>query len=160
MCAEVDSSSFGSILIIGYGNSLRSDDAAGRQVAEAIAQQQWPGVQSLSLHQLTPELAEALSQAEAAIFVDAIASQSLNIAVQSLEPATINANWSHAADPRSLLALAQALYGTAPPAWWVLIPGVNFALGETLSTVTQAAILEAISIIEQLVNSISKIIES
>ena len=148
------------ILILGYGNSLRSDDAAGRQVAEAIAQQQWPGVQSLSLHQLTPELAEILSQVQAAIFVDAIASPASQIAVQPLEPAKMSVNWSHSAEPRSLLALAQALYGTAPPAWWVLIPGVNFALGEVLSTVTQAGVFQAISTIEQMVNSISKTLES
>ena len=142
------------ILILGYGNSLRSDDAAGRQVAETIAQLQWQGVQSLSLHQLTPELAEVLSQAQAAIFVDAIASEALTITVEPLEPAAVSANWSHSADPRSLLALAQALYGKAPPAWWVLIPGVNFALGEALSTVTEVGVLQAIEAIKQLVGSI------
>lgn len=146
--------SFPTILILGYGNSLRSDDAAGRQVAEKIAQQQWQNVQSLSLHQLTPELAETLSQAQAVIFVDVIASQALTITVEPLEPTAISNNWSHAADPRSLLALAQTLYGKAPPAWWVLIPGVNFAIGEALSKVTQAGVLEAIKAIKQLVDSI------
>jgi hydrogenase maturation protease len=59
------------VLIIGYGNSLRSDDAAGIKVAETIATWQLPHVRSLAVHQLTPELAAELAAVELVIFVDA-----------------------------------------------------------------------------------------
>jgi hydrogenase maturation protease len=139
------------ILILGYGNSLRSDDGAGRRVAEKIAQQQWEGVLSLSLHQLTPELAEELSQARAAIFVDAIASDTAKVSVKTLKPEEIGGDFSHFTDPSSLLALAQALYGKAPPAWWVLVPGINFAMGEILSAVAEVGVAEAVAVVEQLI---------
>jgi hydrogenase maturation protease len=142
------------ILILGYGNSLRGDDGAGRKVAEKIAQQQWQGVLSLSLHQLTPELVENLSQARAAIFVDAIASDTGKVSIQTLKPGGMRVNFSHFTDPPALLALAQALYGNTPPAWWVLVPGINFELGEAFSAVTETAIAEAVGAIEQLIKNI------
>ena len=58
------------ILVIGYGNTLRSDDGAGQRVAELVAEWKLPNVRSLPVHQLTPELAEPISQAELVIFVD------------------------------------------------------------------------------------------
>ena len=59
------------ILVIGYGNDLRSDDAVGQKVANAIAAWKLPQVTSLCVHQLTPELASFLATAELAIFIDA-----------------------------------------------------------------------------------------
>ncbi|MGB7620863.1 MAG: hydrogenase maturation protease, partial [Terriglobia bacterium] len=58
------------ILVIGYGNTLRGDDGAGPRVAEMIARR-FPQVDSLVLHELQPELAEAVSGYEEVIFVDA-----------------------------------------------------------------------------------------
>ncbi len=58
------------VIAIGYGNSLRSDDGAGQKVAEIIASWQLPDVQSISVHQLTPELAAPIAEAELAIFID------------------------------------------------------------------------------------------
>lgn len=148
---------FSPILIFGYGNSLRSDDGAGRKVAENIAQEQWEGVLSLSLHQLTPELAEGLSQARAAIFVDAIVSGAAKVRVKPLKLGEIGSNFSHFTEPPSLLALAQALYGRMPPAWEVFVPGINFEMGEVFSEVTEAGIAEAIGAIERLISSISRL---
>lgn len=69
------------VLLIGYGNDLRSDDAAGLRVSDAIAQGAAPfgsiaswrlaNVSTFCVHQLTPELAEILAKADIAIFVDA-----------------------------------------------------------------------------------------
>jgi hydrogenase maturation protease len=63
-----------SILVIGYGNSLRSDDEAGCRVADLVASWELPYVRSLTVHQLTPELAEPIAQSELTIFVDACVS--------------------------------------------------------------------------------------
>src|SRR5690242_2835552 len=60
-----------SFVVIGYGNDIRGDDAAGPLAARAVAAWGAPGVRALAAHQLTPELAEALAAAELAIFVDA-----------------------------------------------------------------------------------------
>ena len=55
------------ILVIGYGSQLRSDDAVGPRVVEAVADLQLEGVQTLIRHQLTPELSEIISTARAVI---------------------------------------------------------------------------------------------
>ena len=58
-------------LVIGYGNELRRDDGLGPQAARAVAGWGMPGVLALSCHQLTPELAEIVADAEEALFIDA-----------------------------------------------------------------------------------------
>lgn len=130
-------------LIIGYGNTLRSDDGIGPRVAEAIAAWRLPNVRAIALHQLTPELAESLASAEVAIFVDArvgdpTAPGHANVTFESIaatdaDPAEAIAPSEHTSDPRRLLALTKRIYGRCPQAWLVSIPGVNFELGETLS---------------------------
>ena len=52
-----------SILVIGYGNTLRRDDAVGCLIADEVACWQRPGVRSMSVAQLTPELAAELAAA-------------------------------------------------------------------------------------------------
>jgi hypothetical protein len=61
----------GDVLVVGYGSDLRGDDAAGRHAADAVAGRALPGVRVLSLPQLLPEVADDLSRADLAIFVDA-----------------------------------------------------------------------------------------
>jgi hydrogenase maturation protease len=58
-------------LVIGYGNSLRGDDGVGPLVAEQVAEWNLPDVRSLSVHQLTPELASEMALAKTVIFIDA-----------------------------------------------------------------------------------------
>jgi hydrogenase maturation protease len=129
----------GPILVIGYGNVLRGDDAVGPQVAAAVARWGLPDVQALAVHQLTPELAEPLAAARLAVFVDARPARAGGaVNVQQLRPADSPATLGHTCDPHVLLALARALYGGHPPAWWVTLPGTNFELGEGLSPAATA----------------------
>lgn len=140
------------VLVIGYGNSLRSDDGAGRKVAEILAQQQRTDLRCLSIHQLTPELATEIAQARAVIFADAIASEATAITVHSFQPTPSEAiDFGHTSNPQSLLALTQYLYQKRPPAWWVLIPGRNFEFGEQLSASAERFVADACREIEQLI---------
>lgn len=152
------------ILIIGYGNTLRSDDGAGQRVAELVAEWKLPNVRSLPVHQLTPELAEPISQAELVIFVDAYpATPEQGLQVHQLcdyppypplergELESEGLNIGHTGDPRSLLALTEFVYKNAPPAWWILIPAVNFEFGEDFSPETAQGITDALAQIQQIV---------
>ena len=146
------------ILVIGYGNTLRSDDGVGYRVAEAIAEQVEQGelspVRSLSVHQLTPELADDIAQAERVIFVDAAAPDALplsDVQVTSVTPALPESQLGHSQDVRSLLHLAQQLYGRVPQADWLLVPAEQFDFGETFSAKTQRGFDQAIAIIRQLI---------
>ena len=142
------------IVIIGYGNTLRSDDGVGQIVATEIESWKLPSVKSHSLHQLTPELADILAQSSYAIFIDACPATEIGETIQiyPLEPIDSN-NFSlgHISNPRSLLALTQALYSYTPPACAIAIPAVNFDLGETLSPIAKLGITQALQKIQNLI---------
>ena len=143
-------------LVIGYGNTLRSDDGAGQRVAEKIAQWELPEVRSLAVHQLTPELAEDISQADAVIFIDAVATNSENsisVQIQELQAADDDTSLGHICNPRSLLSVTQILYGKTIKAYWVLIPAVNFDFGEEFSSLTQRGIDIALKQVKQLIRT-------
>ncbi|MGD1701194.1 hydrogenase maturation protease [Dapis sp. BLCC M229] len=159
------------ILIIGYGNTLRSDDGAGQRVAELVAEWNLQNVRSLPVHQLTPELAEPISQAELVIFVDAYpatSEQGLQVHQLCTPPSSHSSpspssphtllqresqglNIGHTVDPRSLLALSQFLYNNAPAAWWILVPAVNFEFGESFSPKTTENIQYSLAQIRQII---------
>jgi len=140
------------ILIIGYGNELRGDDGIGPRVTEAIAAANHPGVRVRAVCQLVPELAMELAEARMAIFVDAIADPdriTVELAPVGAEGIT---NWcTHTADPRTLLALARSVYGRAPEAWWLMVPGLNFDLGEGLSSVAEEGVRQAVAHVKGLI---------
>ena len=142
------------ILIIGYGNTLRGDDGAGQKIAEMVSEWGIEEVRSLPVHQLTPELADPISTAKLAIFVDAYPdADSQGFQVRRLEGEGSGGigSTTHNCDPRSLLQMAKFLYGSAPPAWWLLIPAVNFDFGEEFSAITQQGVAEALSKIKELI---------
>jgi hydrogenase maturation protease len=140
-------------LVIGYGNTLRSDDGVGAKVAAAVAELALPGVVALVRHQLTPELAEPISEARAVVFVDAAADASTEVQVRSLEPGSGAQLMAHAADPRTLLALAKRLFGRCPPAWWLTIPVENLGFGEELSPLARRGYQIALDKIRALAGS-------
>ena len=141
-------------LVIGIGNCLRSDDGAGIRVAEAL-EAQATGLQVLVCDQLTPELAEPISQARAVLFIDAQMSDASGPTAQAtggahpqpLEASTHGDPSGHALTPPRLLALSAALYGPCPPAWQLLIPGEQWQVGDQLSAHTAAACRNALPVV-------------
>lgn len=154
-----------SILVIGYGNTLRSDDGVGYRFAEEVEQWQMQGVRSLPVHQLTPELAHDIAQSDVVWLVDAIAPDALpetlsdscspyaQPIVQPLLPTPDDQPLGHSLTGRSLLALAQILYQRTPTAYWMLIPCQTFEFGETLSALTEAGLQQALSIFHDFVTN-------
>ena len=123
-----------SILVIGYGNTLRGDDAVGQHLARAVSSWNVPGLTALAAHQLTSDLADSLSSTKLAIFVDArLAADGDFVELHRLEPVPFEGLAAHGSNPRALLSLALAVYGRHAPAWLVSVPGVDFSLREELS---------------------------
>ena len=146
-------------LVIGYGNSLRSDDGIGIRVAEIVSSWQLPEINSLALAQLTPEIAADLSKVDLVIFVDACSTTDTNtVKLSNLKPANQTQIRSHLSNPQALLSLTQTLYGKCPQAWALLVPGVNFQIGDRLSAVAETGIDRALIQIKNLVteNSCTK----
>jgi Ni,Fe-hydrogenase maturation factor len=152
------------ILVIGYGNPLRGDDGFGSLAASYVEERQIPGVEVIVSHQLNPEMATSLSNSSYAIFLDAVASTP-TCATQAPvggrgedEPGTLRAtpvehcdlssSGMHHFEPGNLLALAQAIYGHAPPATLITATARSFHHGPEISAeVRQAAakVAEAIA---------------
>lgn len=135
------------ILIVGYGNDLRSDDGAGRVVAARIEEMDLPGVAVRSQSQLTPELALHVTHAELVIFVDA----DVNRRGMALLPVQAGErgppSMSHHTDPAALLLLARDLGREPPNAYTVSIPATNLELGFDLSSTTATAVEKAVDAI-------------
>ncbi|MDJ0737601.1 MAG: hydrogenase maturation protease [Nostocaceae cyanobacterium] len=144
-------------LVIGYGNTLRSDDGVGQIVATKVEEWGLGNITSLAVHQLTPELAELLARVQMVIFVDvyiADGGENQGLQVYRLE-VDGNSQMGHTANPRSLLGLTEKVYRVVPESWWIVIPGVNFEFGEQLSDVAESGVSVALSEIYKLVNSSS-----
>jgi hydrogenase maturation protease len=133
-----------STLIIGYGNTLRGDDGVGARVAEAVAALQLPGVRTLVCPQLSPEHADPIAQVRRVIFVDAAVDAPRKVQLRPLKPADTSQLMAHAADPRTLLALARDVFGRAPEAWLLTIPAETMDFGETLSPFARRGMEQAV----------------
>ena len=142
------------ILVIGYGNDLRGDDAAGQRAAAEIGTWRLPGVQVLTLHQLAPEVADSLASSARAIFLDAhpVADGSA-VRVRRLRAAIGAPHIAHTCDPQALLDLAQTAFGHAPEAWWITIPAADFAFGAPLSRLTEHGVADALTAVRPLLES-------
>jgi hydrogenase maturation protease len=130
------------LLVIGYGNELRRDDAAGLRAARAVAAWRLPGVAGVAAHQLTPEFAELIGAAERVIFVDA--GQGDVVRTRPMEPGRTAQVLGHIWEPRALLALAEALYGHRPEAWLITLPAPELGFGEGLSAAAEHGLAEAL----------------
>jgi hydrogenase maturation protease len=123
------------VLVIGYGNALRGDDAMGLIAAERLG--------GMAVHQLTPELAERIAQVESVIFLDADTTiPPGEISATAVQPA--EGTLDHHATPAGLLRLAQTVYGATPAAWLIAMGGESFELKEGLSAAAARAVDRAV----------------
>jgi hydrogenase maturation protease len=144
------------VLLIGYGNVLRGDDALGPMAVERLRHlltESLQNVELLSCHQLAPELAERLAQCDRAIFVDAEAcGEPGTVGVRRLSPAAANVpSLTHHVHPAALLALARELYGRAPEALLVTGAAATFDSRESLSEPGYKALHEICRIVPHLI---------
>lgn len=122
------------ILLFGYGNPSRGDDALGYLFIEAIEQRALPQVECLTDMQLQVEHITDLVGREKIIFIDADASCAAPFVFEPLIAQQDCSYTSHAMTPAALLHAYREVYGIAPPPAYVLrIRGYEFELGQELS---------------------------
>jgi len=140
------------VLIIAYGNPLRSDDGVGWIVAEELRRRlALPEVEVLQLQQLLPEVAESLSHADAVIFVDASCDgEPGELRCRPVTPPPAKVQFTHQLSPAELLGLAGQLYGATPQAFCVTLTGHCFEHGEELSESVAARLPTLATTVEQL----------
>ena len=130
------------VLVVGYGNPMRSDDGVGWRVAlELLRTNSSPHVEILACHQLTPELVEPVSLAETVLFIDCARSGDAGaVRCEPVQPQPSAASFTHDLTPSALLALGSELYGACPKAFLLSIPGENYEPGESLSDAVRSQI--------------------
>jgi hydrogenase maturation protease len=140
--------------VIGRGNTMRGDDGAGPRVVEALARRGLAGVETLAVHQLTPELAERIAGVDRVVFVDARLATRPDEACawMPLEPARGGPSDGHVCTPGALLALAEWLFGRRPEARELTIPGLDMGFGESLSAPTDRECTAAVEQIASLLH--------
>jgi hydrogenase maturation protease len=138
------------LLVIGYGNTLRRDDGVGPRVADMVEDLRLAGVRTISCPQLTPELADPLSQAGAAVFVDVAADPADRVRMRRLDASGSSQVLAHASDPQTLLALSRDVFGRAPDAWMLTVPAEDLAFGEQLSPTARRGVAGAVRAIRAL----------
>jgi hydrogenase maturation protease len=144
------------ILVVGYGNTLRGDDAFGPVVAdrlrEAVVSDR---VVVLTRHQLTPELASDVAACERVVFIDAsVEGPAGQVNCRSISKELSGAgHLVHTLDPARLLALAHLVYGRLPSAFLITVGGMDFDLGERrLSPPVAAAVEPALQRVRELID--------
>jgi hydrogenase maturation protease len=149
------------VLVVGYGNPLRSDDGVGPTVAERLAADpRLAGVEVRAEHQLTPELAMDASRVSLLVLVDAADGVPAgDVVVRDLAPwgrggiagdgqagrvEESGPPLTHHVDPASLVALADALWGSAPRTVIVGVGPASLELGDALTPEIEAAVPRAV----------------
>jgi hydrogenase maturation protease len=154
-------------LVIGYGNTLRGDDGVGPLVTEQVDTWNLRNVRSLSVHQLTPELAADIAQVETVFFIDAwqitnaqsppslgdlggeckavaTSPTSAQPSIERIFPSIPLTILDHAWSPSALLLLTETLYDAYPVAYRILIPAIQFDYGEALSAIANDGLIWSI----------------
>jgi hydrogenase maturation protease len=144
----------GDVLVIGYGNTLRTDDGVGRLAAERLADDpRLDGVKVIGRHQLTPELALDVSQVDLVVFVDASRDPPAGVVTVAPMERTgrQDVGWSHHLDPPSLLDLTGELYGRVPDAVLVSVGVESVLLGDRMSPMVEASLPGLVDAVARLI---------
>ena len=146
------------VLIVAYGNPLRSDDGIAWRAADALAPKfSESDVEIFRLHQLTPELADTVRNFGTVIFVDAASCDASHdepgaIRLEEIRGGTSEpARFSHVLSPKKVLDLALQLYGASPRVFVITVTGENFGHGDSLSSSVASALPELVARIEYLI---------
>jgi hydrogenase maturation protease len=121
------------ILVFGWGNPSRGDDALGPLLIERIEAMNLPGVECLTDFQLQVEHALDLKGRQRVLFVDASV-DAATIATTRIEPHRDATFSSHAMSPQSVLQTYVDIERSPPPPSWLLAIGArSFELGDPLT---------------------------
>lgn len=144
------------VVVVGYGNALRTDDGLGWYAADRLASDpRLTGVTVLQRRQLMPELALDISTAVLVVLVDA--SHGLppgTVAVTQVERASeATTTWSHHLSPPSVVALAHELYGRAANVFLARCGVESCEMGDRLSPAVATALPQLVDAVVELIAS-------
>ena len=143
------------VLVFGYGNLSRGDDALGPLLLEYV--ESHCGLENIEVlrdFQLQIEHALDLENRSLVLFVDASVSCVNTFDFAVLEPARDESYTTHAMSPAAVLDVYQSIKKQTPPPCFLLsIKAEKFELGEGLSTHAENNLGEACLFVERLLQN-------
>ena len=134
-------------LVIGFGNTLRTDDGAGIWTAERLSALLIPGVVVECTHQLSLDLLEDFASYDRIVFIDA-AIDGKDVVLEPVGKPDVEVPPSaHHLTPADLLKTYSDLYGRQLDAYFCTIRGEEFEFGMELSRGTAMRAESALSLI-------------
>ena len=133
------------VLVFGYGNLSRGDDALGPLLLEYVESRcNLAGIEILSDFQLQIEHALDLENRSLVLFVDASVSCGGAFDFARLEAAMDKSYTTHTMSPAAVLAVYLSIKKqTPPPSFLLSIKAEKFELGESLSTLAENNLVQA-----------------
>lgn len=142
------------VLVICIGNTLRCDDGFAWRIADELNSQPAEYLRVLKVHQLTPELAEEMSESALVIFVDAgVRGDPGMLTCDPVTTAGADLHFSHDVTPAVLLHISKTLYAKEPRSFLICASGRIFEHGESLSPEITATIPLVLAKIRELANT-------
>jgi len=142
------------ILLFGYGNPSRGDDALGPELLHRIEAKQIHGIETLTDFQLQVEHALDLRGRELVLFVDASVNAPPPFQFSRLEPERDQSYSTHAISPAAVLAVyPQVCPDPPPPCYLLAIRGEAFELGQPLSPAAEAHLAAALDFLAELLQA-------
>ena len=138
------------LLVFGYGNPSRGDDALGPLLLERLEALNLPHVELLTDFQLQVEHALDLHGREKVLFIDASVSCTAPYSFSHLQPQKDTSYSSHVMSPAAVLHAYQDMYGTPPSAYLLEVRGKRFELGASLSPEASSNLDAAFSLLQEL----------
>jgi hydrogenase maturation protease len=122
------------LVVLGWGNDARGDDALGPLLLGRVARADWPDVTTIEDFQLQIEHALDLAGADTALFLDAGRNTPAPFAFIEIAPKRGATHTTHALTPEAVLDVyARLLARMPPPSFALSVCGERFELGEGLS---------------------------
>ncbi len=143
------------VLIFGYGNPSRGDDALGPELLRLL--EQGPEAclcDMVTDFQLQIEHAMDLDGRGLALFVDASVAASPPYEFSRLQPVRDESFTTHALSPAAVLSVLGQISTAPPPAVFLLtIPGYDFELGHPITESAAAHLAQACALVKRLLST-------
>ena len=140
------------LLIFGYGNPSRGDDALGPLLLEKLQAVENPNIEYLTDFQLQVEHALDLEGRDLVLFIDAHLTCQPPFEFAPLQAENDRSYTTHAMSPSSVLQVYQDIkHSPPPPSFMLSVRGEQFELGEGLSPSAQNNLNAALAFAKSLI---------
>ena len=156
------------LLILGYGNPDREDDGVAWHILRALTLRlglaapesyedefpEFPVIDFAFYLQLTPEMAEEVTEYKYVCFIDAHTGNiPETVRLIAVESEFQNSPFTHHLTPQSLISMCETIYGKKPDAALLSVLGHRFLFSRELSHETAELVPQAVELIWEWLNT-------